>query len=59
MRTVVTVSTAANLLMAFAEGRIGQFVRSEFKRRPTEYWQDQWPVLMEGFFKVAAVSIAN
>lgn len=59
VRTVVTVSTAANLLMAFAEGRIGQFVRSEFKRRPTEYWQDQWPVLMEGFFKVAAVSIAN
>jgi len=59
VRTVVTVSTAANLLMAFAEGRIGQFVRSEFKRRPTEYWQDQWPVLMEGFFKVAAVSLAR
>jgi TetR/AcrR family transcriptional regulator len=28
-------------------------VRSEFKRRPTEYWQEQWPVLMEGFFKPA------
>ncbi len=51
VRTAVTVSTAANLLMAVAEGRIGQFVRSDFKQRPTEYWQDQWPVLMEGFFK--------
>lgn len=59
VRTAVTVSTAANLLMAIVEGRIGQFVRSEFKRRPTEYWQDQWPVLMEGFFKVAAVASAH
>jgi TetR/AcrR family transcriptional regulator len=59
VRTAVTVSTAANLLMGIAEGRIGQFVRSGFKRRPTEYWQDQWPVLMEGFFKVAAVAGAH
>ena len=55
VRTAVTVSTAANLLMAMAEGRIGQFVRSDFKHRPTEYWQDQWPVLMEGFFKAPAL----
>lgn len=56
VRTTVTVSTAANLLMAVAEGRIGQFVRSDFKNRPTEYWQDQWPVLMEGFFKASALA---
>jgi TetR/AcrR family transcriptional regulator len=53
VRTSVTVATAANLLMATVEGRIGQFVRSGFRRRPTEFWQDQWPVLMEGFFKMA------
>lgn len=56
VRTAATVSTAANLLMAVAEGRIGQFVRSDFKHRPTEYWQDQWPVLMEGFFKASALA---
>lgn len=56
VRTTVTVSTAANLLMALAEGRISQFVRSSFKRLPTEYWQDQWPVMMEGFFKAVPVS---
>lgn len=56
MRTTLSVATAANLLMASVEGRICQFVRSEFKRKPTEYWPEQWPVLMEGFFKpVAAV----
>lgn len=53
VRTSVPVSVAANLLLAAAEGRICQFVRSEFKRRPTEAWQDQWPVLMAGFFKPA------
>lgn len=51
VRPTIPVSSAVNMLMANAEGRIGQFVRSEFKRRPTEYWQEQWPVLMEGFFK--------
>lgn len=53
VRPTIPVSSAVNLLMANAEGRIGQFVRSEFKRRPTEFWQEQWPVLMEGFFKPA------
>lgn len=59
VRTSVTVATAANLLMATVEGRIGQFVRSGFRRRPTEFWQDQWPVLMEGFFKMATVASAH
>lgn len=49
-RPALPVSAAANLMMACAEGRIGQFVRSEFRRRPTEYWEDQWPTLVQGFF---------
>jgi TetR/AcrR family transcriptional regulator len=56
VRPTIPVSAAVNLLLANAEGRIGQFVRSEFKRRPTEYWQEQWPVLMEGFFKPAILA---
>jgi TetR/AcrR family transcriptional regulator len=56
MRTSVPVSVSANLLMSVLEGRIGQFVRSEFKRSPTEYWHEQWPVLMEGFFKPVPVA---
>jgi len=56
VRPAIPISAAVNLLMANAEGRIGQFVRSEFKRRPTEYWQEQWPVLMEGFFKPALLA---
>ncbi|MCH1931956.1 nucleoid occlusion factor SlmA [Shewanella acanthi] len=32
----------ANLLLAFAEGRIAQFVRSEFKLKPTQHFDEQW-----------------
>jgi len=31
--------------MAHAEGRISQYVRSDFKHRPTAYWDDQWALL--------------
>jgi TetR/AcrR family transcriptional regulator len=41
-RPRLPVNTAANLIMAFAEGRIHQFCRSGFKSRPTDNWQDQW-----------------
>lgn len=51
LRPSIPVGAAANLLMATAEGRIAQFVRSEFKRSPTENWQDQWQVLTQGFFR--------
>lgn len=40
-----TVSAAANLLTAVVEGRIRQYVRSEFKQLPTALWDEQWPLL--------------
>ncbi len=50
-RTRMTVGITANLLMAAAEGRITQYVRSEFKRMPTEGWADQWHELAEIVFR--------
>ncbi|MDG2461300.1 MAG: nucleoid occlusion factor SlmA [Luminiphilus sp.] len=44
-RPRLPVNTAANLLLASAEGRVNQFCRSDFKRLPTEGWQEQWRVL--------------
>ena len=56
IRPTIPTAIAANLLLSTAEGRISQFVRSEFKRKPTANWQDQWSVLMDGFFKQAVSS---
>ncbi|AVJ54969.1 nucleoid occlusion factor SlmA [Idiomarina sp. OT37-5b] len=32
----------ANMLLSFADGKIAQFVRSNFKRLPTEHFSTQW-----------------
>lgn len=44
----MSVNSTVGLMLSCAEGRIAQFVRSEFKRTPTEEWQSQWPFLVEG-----------
>lgn len=53
LRPVLPLPVAANLLMASAEGRISQYVRSGFKRSPTSDWPAQWQHLMDGFFRPA------
>jgi TetR/AcrR family transcriptional regulator len=51
LRTHTTSGISANLMMTVIEGHIRQFVRSEFRRRPTEHWQDQWARLAVGIFR--------
>jgi len=51
LRPNLPLAAAANMLMACAEGRITQFVRSEFRRPPTEYWAEQWPILVQGLMR--------
>ena len=51
LRTRLPVATAANLLMAAAEGRVSQLCRSDFRRSPLEGWVDQWAHLSGGLMK--------
>jgi TetR/AcrR family transcriptional regulator len=53
LRPVIPLQAASNLLMAAAEGRISQYVRSGFRRSPTADWPQQWELLMRGFFRNA------
>ena len=53
LRPSIPLTAAANLLIAAAEGRISQYVRSGFKRLPTTEWVKQWELLMGGFFRTA------
>ena len=43
-RTAIPVNVAANMLLATAEGRVAQFVRSNFSQSPTDGWEDQWSI---------------
>ncbi|GAB2728762.1 nucleoid occlusion factor SlmA [Halomonas garicola] len=55
-RPGIPAAAAANLLMAHAEGRISQYVRSDFKHLPTAYWDDQWALLSARLMQPAARS---
>ena len=40
----------ANILICFADGRINQFIRSEFTKRPTDNFAEQWQLIHKQFF---------
>ena len=44
------VNVAANLMLTVAEGKISQFVRSDFDKKPTTQWPDQWRTLRDALF---------
>jgi TetR/AcrR family transcriptional regulator len=44
-------TAAANLLLSACEGRINQFVRSEFRALPTAGWEEQWLALERAVFR--------
>ncbi|WP_354622797.1 nucleoid occlusion factor SlmA [Psychromonas sp. MME2] len=45
----VDEAIAANMLLAYAEGRMSQFVRSQFKQKPTQFFKAQWAFFHEQF----------
>lgn len=51
LRTRVPVATAANLLMACAEGRISQFLRNDYQQSPLAEWEDQWRILSDAIIQ--------
>jgi len=50
-RLVGSIDAGANQMMAHVEGKMSQFVRTSFNKKPTEYYQDQWQSLRRGLFK--------
>ena len=42
LKTTISPAILANLLLASCEGRLVQFVRSEFKVSPLDNWDTQW-----------------
>lgn len=51
LRTQVTVTSSAGVLLAYVEGRISQYVRTDFRLLPTANWQEQWQLLASGLFR--------
>ncbi|MEO9274349.1 nucleoid occlusion factor SlmA [Marinomonas sp. 5E14-1] len=47
LRPAMGVTPSANFLVAIIEGKIRHYVRSEFKVKPMDVWQDQWSILAQ------------
>ncbi len=43
-------SLVSNLVINIIDGRLQQFVRSDFKRSPVEKWDEQWKLLHQSVF---------
>ena len=46
LRPTASVAASAELLVALIEGKIRQYVRSEFTTKPTALWSEQWSMLV-------------
>ncbi len=51
LRCTIPAAAAANLLMAVAQGRLAQYVRSDFSQRPSAHWTEQWQLLSAQLFR--------
>ena len=55
LRPTILLADSASLILAAAEGRIYQFVRSEFKRSPIQGWDQQWALLASNLMRPVPV----
>ena len=49
-KTALPSGQTANLILSATEGRICQYVRSGFERKPTDGWDAQWNQLSQGIY---------
>jgi TetR/AcrR family transcriptional regulator len=47
----MTPAMTSNLLLTFIEGKVSQFVRTDFQQKPTEQWNEQWSYLNQDLFR--------
>lgn len=57
IRPQIGLNASANILVALAEGRITQYVRSGFKRSPSAHWNEQWAMITSDFFRPALANV--
>ncbi|MCZ2723664.1 nucleoid occlusion factor SlmA [Marinomonas sp. 15G1-11] len=47
LKATAGVAANAELLIAIIEGKVRQYVRSEFKNKPTTMWAEQWNAIVK------------
>ena len=50
LKVEIAIGTAVNLMVCTVEGKIHQYVRSDFKQLPSTDWPTQWKLITLGMF---------
>ena len=50
-KSISNQEAAANQMLTYTEGKMSQFVRSSFTKKPTIHWDTQWATLRTGLFR--------
>ena len=50
-RLLGSIDSGANQMLALVEGKMSQFIRTSFDKKPTEHYKEQWQVLKRGLFR--------
>ncbi len=51
VRPISNIEAASNMMATYVEGKMSQFVRTSFIKKPTEHWDEQWAVMKQGLFR--------
>ena len=50
-RAIADMEAASNQLVTYIEGKMLQYTRSSFTKKPTEHWEAQWVAMQPGLFR--------
>ena len=50
-RPISDINSVANQILIYIEGKLSQFVKSSFRKKPTEYFEVQWRIIKAGSFR--------
>lgn len=50
-RAITDMEAAANQMLTYVEGKLSQFVRSSFVKKPTAHSDEQWAAMKMGLFR--------
>ena len=50
-RAAASIDATANQLLVIIEGKMSRYARSEFEKKPTIYWEEQWQALKNSLFR--------
>ena len=56
LRTPFGLGATVNMLTLYLDGKILQYVRSGFEKKPTENWEDQWTAMSKSLFRISVAS---